>query len=145
MNIVNITDKDELKAIKHLYNSTSRDDARPSLMCINVGEETSEASDGFMMNTIKTPECLQEYTGKLINFVKRPVSGVNQVTIEDKKNFPKTDEITNGHETNARFGVNATLLVKLLKDLPKDTFIVFDIDTEAKPLKINTFERADLG
>lgn len=142
MEIIDIPNKVELKAIKHLYNSTSTDDARIALMCIKVEKETSQAANGMMISIIKTPDCLMEYAGKLIRFVKRPVFGMNIISIEDGI-FPGTDKIAEGFVVNTRFGINAKLLVTLLKDLPSGTHIVIDFDSKNKPIKINTVSDSD--
>ncbi len=140
MEVIKITDKLELKAVKHLYNTTSRDDTRPVLTAIKVEEELSESADGFMLNTVETPECLKPFAGKLIRFVKRPVGGINEVEIVEGT-YPDTTAISGDLPDNKRaFVVNATMLVELLKDLPKSTFISIEPNPEDhdQPIRIHT-------
>ena len=142
MNVVKIS-KEEIKAVKHLYNATSRDESRPSLMAIQVNEDICNAASGFITATINTPECLKEYAGQLVSFNKRPVTGLNEITIEEG-NYPDLSEVTKDLDHTVKFSVNATILVNLLKDLPKNTQVSFESVDLVTPIKVNTANYADI-
>ncbi len=129
-----------------MYNNASTDDSRPVLNAIQVTNTTSRSADGFRLVKVETPECLKQYAGKLVKFVKRPVMGLNELELVEG-NFPECDPMFSHENHEISVSLNATLLINMLKDLPKDTCVSISLRKDSAgsfPVLFDTAARSEL-
>jgi len=139
--ILKVEDKEEAGIIQWLQLATSKDEARPVLMGIQVKNGKTASCDGFRLhltNTNNTPT-LERFKGKILQFLSKVTKNKLIEGVEVKGNYPEYEQIFPVGEPSAIVALNAKYLSDAISFAAKsrDNKVVMKIyPGEMSPVRI---------